>query len=201
MAACVLAAAVLPSSAQSLPPADALATIPKPTKFSAVASRAGRSFLTERLPIPSAQAQRIQAEVVRLEDLTTHDVVLSLQVRIIDRRDTGIVREIAVVSEEEMADLKGAVDQMIARRVELAEKSRAATVEYHTLSGAIFGYAVHRRTLADEEVPATAYVEMPANPYISQSGISLRLSAEVLQKIVADAAKMMDDLRTPKEGK
>ena len=182
--------------AQILPPVVYPTLVPaKQSHFDRLANRTGALFLRDLYPIASAQAEHIQASVVRLEELVTHEVVLGVQVYFPEQRET------AVVSEEEMSDLKDTVDYILNNAVKLNEKTNPVTVEYVTLSGARFGYTVHRRNANAEEMPATAYVETPTNPYIPQSGSFQRLSPQLLQKIVLEAGKMMEDLNPRKPAK
>lgn len=74
-------------------------------------------------------------------------------------------------------------------------------LEYRALSAATFGYSVHRINAQDGELPPTAYIEVPPNPYFPQIGGLQRLPAQFLQKIVADAQKSMETLRAEKATK
>jgi len=165
----------------------------KVSRYEALANRPGTMLQRERFPIAAAQSERIRASVVRLEGLATHDVVLGIEVYVPGEREP------AVVSEEEANDLKETVTYIIASLSRLNEKSNSVTIEYVTLSEARIGYAVHRRDREDQELPATAYIEIPANPYIPQSGALMRLTPQLLQKIVTEGTGMMAEMRAGKK--
>jgi hypothetical protein len=168
---------------------------PKLSKFDAVAARTGTLIRREEFVLQSAKAQDVEASIVRIEDITAHEVVLGLQVVLTEKHG------IAMISEEEMPDLKDSVDYIVQNVTKLNESASPVRLEYRALSGATFGYSVHRLNAEDTELPPTAYIEVPLNPYYPQIGGMQRLSAQFLQKIVADAQKSMESLRAEKAAK
>lgn len=168
---------------------------PKMSKFETLATRRGTLLKREEFVLQSAKAQDVEACIVRLEDITAHEVVLGFQVTLPEKHGR------AVISEEEMADLKDSVDYMVQNVTKLNESAGPVRLEYRALSGATFGYSVHRISADDEEMPPTAYIEVPPNPYYPQIGGMQRLSAQFMQKIVVDAQKSMETLRAEKPAK
>ena len=162
---------------------------PKQSRFEKMAARTGSLQKRTELPIVVAEAERLLAGVVRLEDLTAHEVVLALQIGLSE--DRGV----AVVSEEEMPDLKDSVQYILANMQSLNESAEYVRVEYRMLSGASIGYMVHFGTATGGEWAPTAYVHVPASPYFPQGGGFGRLSVQGLQKIVAEAQTMMAGLK------
>lgn len=168
---------------------------PKLSKFDTIAARTGTLLRREEFVIQAAKAQDVEASIVRIEDVTAHETVLALQVKLPEKRG------FAVISEEEMADLKDSVDYMVQNVTKLNEAAGQVRLEYRALSGATFGYSVHRLNAEDEEMPPTAYIEVPLNPYYPQIGGMQRLSAQFMQKIVVEAQKSMETLRAEKAAK
>ena len=110
-------------------------------------------------------------------------------------------RGVAVVSEEEMPDLKDSVQYILANMTGLNESANYVRVEYRALSGASIGYMVHFGTATGGEWAPTAYVYVPASPYYPQAGGFGRLSVQGLQKIVAEAQTIMAGIRQEVEKK
>lgn len=184
--------AVPPAGAQNIAIPVKQVAAGKVSKFAAMEERAGVMFRLEEFPLTSARADGIIAFVVRLEDVAAHEVAYSFQVKLQD------VRGRAVVSEEEMNDLKDCVDYIVLNAAKLNDSPNPVRVEYRSLSNASFGYMVHRRSRAEQEWPPTAYVEIPENPLVAQSGGLQQVPALVLQRIVVEAQKTMSELQARK---
>jgi hypothetical protein len=188
-AAMVLLALILPARGQTTALPVKQVTPGKVSKFAAMEERTGVMFRIEEVPLTSARADGILAFVVRMEEVTSHEVAYSFQVKLHD------VRGRAVVSEEELNDLKDCVDYISQNAAKLNDSPNPVRVEYRSLSNASFGYMVHRRAASDQEWPPTAYVEIPENPLVPQSGGVQQVPTLVLQRVVAEAQKTMSDLQ------
>jgi hypothetical protein len=164
----------------------------KQSKFEVMASRTGVLVRKEKFQLLSGKAEGMQANVIRMEDMAAHDVVLSFQVELPEKRG------LAVVSEEEMADLKGCMDYIAENLGRINESSNPVTMEYRALSNAVFGYTVHRVTQSERELPPTAFVEVPENPYLAQNGGFQKVSLGLLQRIVAEAQQVIEEQRAKK---
>lgn len=173
--------------AQSMPPlVVAPTTAPHLSRFDSLAQKSGLLVRKEHLPLAAATNESIPAEVVRLEDVTAAEVVYALQVTLPEHRG------VATFSEEELADVKDSVDYIVKCLATLNAAANPTQIEYRALSGARVGYSIHRRADTGEELPATAYFEVPVNPYFPQFGGFLRLPPQTLQKIVGEAKSTID---------
>gem|GEM_PF-5854004 len=190
-AALVLGFAGAAEVAWAQAPAAAVVVQPTPrqSKFEKLAMKTGSLQKRTEQPIVVAEADRIVASVVRLEDVTAHEVVLALQLGLSEDRGA------AVISEEEMADLNDSMQYILANMTALNESANYVRVEYRALSGASIGYMVHFGTATGGEWAPTAYVYLPPSPYYPQSGGFGRISVQGLQKIVAEAQTLMAGLR------
>jgi hypothetical protein len=196
-AALILGLASVAEVAWAQAPAAAVVVQPTPrqSKFEKLATKTGSLQKRTEQPIVVAEADRIVASVVRLEDLTAHEVILALQIGLPEDRGA------AVVSEEEIPDLKDSVQYIMENMVGLNESANYVRVEYRALSGASIGYMVHFGTATGGEWAPTAYVYVPASPYYPQAGGFGRLSVQGLQKIVGEAQVMMAGMRQEAEKK
>lgn len=188
------AVAPAPAAAETPVPAVVVRTpSPKLSKFALVSTRTGTLIRREQFPLQSAKAEGVDASVIRLEDVTAQEVVFAMEVNLTERRGQ------ATVSEEEMADLKDSADYIVLNVAKLNASEGQLRLEYRALSGASFGYSVHRLTANGDELPPAAYIEVPGNPYYPEIGGFQRLTPQTLQKIVAEARKTMDSLKAPKK--
>ena len=168
---------------------------PKQSKFEKLAAKTGTLQKRSEFSLPVPEGEGIIASVVRLEDLTSHEVALALQIGLTQSRSA------AIISEEEMSDLKDSVQYISQNVAGMNESAEYIRVEYRALSGASIGYMVHFATETGGEWPPTAYVHVPANPYSPQSGGITRLTIQDLQKIVTEAQEAIARVQAGNEKK
>lgn len=197
--ACPLAAFVLcvcASLADAVPPVPAVVIQPSPakqSKYEAIAAKTGVFVRKDEVSLAAARDQGIDASVIRLEDLSAHQVAYAFKVSLSEKRGS------AVFSEEEMADLKDAVDFIVLNYAKISESNNHVRLEYRALSGASIGYSVHRVTDEGDELPPTAYIEVPRNPYYPNLGGLQRVTPQILQRIIAEAQQTVDNLKGEKK--
>lgn len=199
VAALVLGMTVAAEISQAQVPPVAAPVVVQPTprqsKFEKLVAKTGTLQKRSELLLQIPAGEGIVASVVRLEDLTSHEVALALQIGLTESRST------ALISEEEMSDLKDSVQYISQNIAAMNESAEYIRVEYRALSGASIGYMVHFATDTGGEWPATAYVHVPTNPNVPQSGGITRLTIQDLQKIVTDAQEAMAKVQTGNEKK
>lgn len=199
VAALVLGMTAAAEIAQGQVPSVAAPVVVQPTprqsKFEKLAAKTGTLLKRSEFSLQVPEGDGIFASVVRLEDLTAHEVAVALQIGLIESRSA------AIVSEEEMSDLKDSVGYMSQNVAGMNESAEYIRVEYRALSGASLGYMVHFATETGGEWPPTAYVHVPTNLYFPQSGGITRLTIQDLQKIVTEAQEAMAKLHPGNEKK